>query len=189
MASRKYTEDYELVTTTDSMGREKKSAVYRGTYFETDLDQASLLKFKRLCMLLTALIIILQIGSGFIANPGMNNFYVAIPFAFSFFPLVYLADSVLRLPKAKRPLRRDEVAFSFDRIKVTGIILGIFIIAGIIGEIIFLILVTGEKNPVSELLYISLQAVSAASAFIILQMRQRIEILPIGTQTSTETPD
>lgn len=176
MSSRKYAQDYDLVVTTDEKGRERRKAVYRGIYYEVNLDQADLLKFRRFNLLLAALLILLLIGSGFVGNKGMNNFYVALPFGFSLFPLVYLVDAALHLPKEKRLLRRDEVSLSFDRIKVTSILLGIFISVGIIGEIVFLIWFAQQEDFGREYLYLFLLTASALAVFVMLRWHKRIKI-------------
>ena len=98
---KKYIDDYELVIQEDSKGREKKVAVYKGDYYEFNLDEPALQKFRRNTLILLALIVIGQIAAGFIANLGMYAFFVSLPYVFTFLPLYFLIDGSLRLPKEK----------------------------------------------------------------------------------------
>jgi len=59
----------------------------------------------------------LHVSAGFIGNPGMYRFFVALPYVFVFLPLYFFTAGILRLPKEKRPFRRDEVDLSFERMK------------------------------------------------------------------------
>ena len=114
---KRYADDYETIITEDADGREKKTAVYRGSYYEIPVDEQHLLRFRRNNFLLLAVIIQLHVGGGFIANRGMYQFYIALPYVLLFLPLYYMVAGALRLPKKKRKFRRDEIGLSFDRIR------------------------------------------------------------------------
>ncbi len=120
MPPRKYANDYETIITQDENGREKTEVVYRGEYFEASLDEIGLIRFKNICLILLGCILAVQIGGGFINNPGMYQFYVAIPYTLAFFPMIYTSEAIIRLPRQKRPYRRDEVELSFHRIRSAG---------------------------------------------------------------------
>jgi hypothetical protein len=172
---RRYADDYEIGYEIDQKGREKKVAVYRGQYFEVNIEEAQLVRFKRICLVLVLLIIAFQIGSGFVANRGMYKFYVAMPYVFAFLPLYYLAAGASRLPSQKRKLRRDEVGLSFDRMKKASVSLLILMVAGVIGEVIFL-LWFAEPGWVQEYIFLTLQVLSALGSFLIIRLQQPIEI-------------
>lgn len=182
MAKKRYEDDYETVITTDEKGREKKTAAYHGVYFEILLDENGIVKFKRNCLILLAVIVFSHVGGGFVGNQGMYQFYVAIPYVLSFFPLTYLAEGIFRLPKETHRLRRDEVGLSFNRIRTTGIMLLVFLGTGIIGEIAFL-LFSAEKNGFAlEYRYLALEALAAAAVYFIICLRKRIHVQTCGDQ-------
>ena len=156
MAKKQFADDYETVITTDEKGNEKKSAVYRGEYFKLSLDEEGLGKFKRSAFLLLIAIVVFHVGGGFVNNRGMNQFYVALPYVSAFFPMVYLAMSLLRLPKAKPQYRRDEIGLSLGRMKTSSYILLIFLLLSVLGEIAyFLFFAQGDQNLL-ELLFLAL---------------------------------
>jgi hypothetical protein len=175
---KKYSEDYELEEVTDKNGKTKEVAVYRGEYFEVSLDEQGVPRFKKICLVLIALIAFWHIGSGFVGNLGMYKFYVALPYVLAFFPMVYLAAGIFNLPREKRNFRRDEIGLSFDRIKTTSIVVMAALGVGVVGEIAYILFGSGEKASVLELLYLSLELMAAAAAFLVLKVWQKVTISP-----------
>ncbi|MFZ3070792.1 MAG: hypothetical protein WA110_06715 [Anaerolineaceae bacterium] len=182
MARKRYADDYETVVTTDEKGREKKTAVYRGDYFELSLEEEGIVKFKRNCLQLLAVIVLLHVGGGFVGNRGMYQFYVALPYVFSFFPLTYLAEGILRLPKEKRKFRREEIGLSFDRMKTASTVLLIFLGVGVLGEIAFLLFSADGNEFVLEYRYLALEALAAAAVYFIIRLRKRIHVQTCSDQ-------
>jgi hypothetical protein len=175
---RKYREDYEIVYEDDGKGGEKKSARYIGNYFEVDINQSELVKFRRNSLILLALVIMLHIAGGFIGNRGMYAFYIVLPYVFTFLPLYFLTDGVLRLPKEKREFRRDEVELSFDRTKQASIYLLIILIMAAVGEIIFLLFFTNVRNNL-EFLFLSLESLAVVAAYWLLRLQNVINVKKI----------
>ncbi len=179
MAAKRYADDYETVITTDEKGNEKKTAVYRGDYFEISLDAEGLSHFKRNCLLLLAGIIVLHISGGFVNNPGMNQFFIGLPYVAAFFPLLYLAVAILRIPKEKREFRRDEIGLSFDRVITSSYIVLILMGFSVLGEILFLLVFSyGQAGPL-ELLYLILEVSSTAVVYTLITLQRKIRISPI----------
>lgn len=176
MATKRYADDYETVITQDEKGNEKKSAVYRGDYFEFDIDEESIVRFRRNCFLLLTLIIATHVSGGFVDNQGMYQFYVALPYVIAFFPLLYLATGVLRLPKEKRKYRREEIGLSFDRMKTTSNVLVILLGIGVLGEIIFLLFVSAGEQGMLEYLYLAFEAIAAAAVYILIRLARQIHV-------------
>lgn len=176
MAKKKYADDYETVVTVDEKGNEKKEAIYHGSFFEFALDEAGIVQFRRTAILLCIVIVIIHFISGFVGNQGMYQFYIALPYVFAFFPLLYLTVSVMRLPKEKRKYRREEIGLSFERIKPTSIVLMIFLGVELLSEVIFLVFVsTGDKN-VLEYLFLSLEALTATTVFFLISLWRQIHV-------------
>ena len=176
MPRKGYSDDYETVVEMDEEGREKQVVVYRGDYFEIELDEEGISRFRRNCLLLLAAIVVLHISGGFVVNQGMFQFYVALPYVSAFFPLIYMAAGVLRLPKEKRKYRRDEIGLSFDRMKTTSIILLIFLGIGVLGEIAFILIVSGAARSAPEYLYLALEALAAAAVYFLILLQRRIHV-------------
>jgi len=173
---KKYAGDYETVVTKDDKGYEKQIAVYHGDYFELALDKEGIVHFRKYCVLLLAAIVVMHISGGFVGNRGMYQFYIALPYVIAFFPLLYLAAGILRLPKEKRKYRREEIGLSFDRMKTASIILMIFLGIGVLGEITFLLFVSVGDQSVLEFLYLSLEALAAAAVYFLISLQRQIHI-------------
>ncbi|HNW96090.1 MAG TPA: hypothetical protein PKL60_07880 [Anaerolineaceae bacterium] len=153
---RRFTKDFELVTTVDEKGREKRSAEYKGSYFYFGVDAADYKRFRTLAWALIPVMIALQIGAGFVANRGMYQMYIAVPYVLCFFPLVYLSAGALRLPRETAHLRRDQAELTVERIKRSGTTLMICNGLVILAELVYLIFFNHGAKPGRELLFLSL---------------------------------
>lgn len=175
---KKYRDDYETIVVTDEHGREKEETVYRGAYFTVSSDGPSIVQFKRYSLLLLVVFIILHIGGGFLNNRGMYQFYVALPYAIAFFPLIYLTEAVLRLPKEKQFYRHDEVGRSFDRLKTSNTILLALLIVGVLGEVVFLLFFSNGAQLAQELLFLMFEGLAVLTMAVIFSMRRKIRVQP-----------
>ncbi len=179
MSLRKYLSDYQTVTTIDENGREKRTVVYRGPLFESSLDQEALTVFRKRSLLLVGLVSVIQIFVGFLDNPGMYTFYISLPYVLSFFPLVYLAAGVLRLPKETRKYRRDEIGYSFNQIKSSSWFLMALLSVGVLGEIAFLIFSFSSKILITEVSFLGLEIISLAFCFGLVRLHKQVTITQI----------
>jgi hypothetical protein len=178
---RKFASDYEVITVQDEQGRDKQTAVYRGPFYQLIEDELSLLEFRRKSYFLLAIIIIFHVAGGFISNEGMNQFYVVLPYVFSFFPMYYLVAGSFSLPKEKRDFRRDEVALSFDRIEKACLFLLILLCLVVVGEIVFL-LGFSQDGRLLEYLFTLLEVFAVCTAFIWFRTRQTLHVHLIDNQ-------
>lgn len=169
---KKYRDDYEMVAMQDENGQETLRPVYRGVYFEVSLEEPSLHKLRRTSLGLAAGILILQIAAGFLNNPGMYQFYISLPYVFSFLFLFYLAQGIWRIPKQKRPYRRQEVDLSFNRMKSASRMLLVMLVIGILGEIFFLTLNQIGDYQGLELVYLLLEVLAAVMVFMQMRIQQ-----------------
>ena len=172
---KKYADDYEIVITEDANGKEKKSAVYRGDYYEVQFDESQLLRFKRINLLLLLIVVLFHVAAGFVANPGMYQFYVSVPYVIVFLPLFFIAEGIIRLPNHKKPFRRDEIGLSFDRVKTSSHYLFYILAAVIIGTLVFMIM-SIPQVPIQEWVFLLLELGAAISALIILRMNNRVQV-------------
>lgn len=140
VSRKKYINAYQNVIDYDEEGREKHSLVYLGEYFEVDLDQEGLRRFRLTQVFLFVAVLLIHIGLGFLNHAGGRVLYVAVPYAIAFFPLLYWAFGVFRMPSKKQEFRQEHIGLSFDRVK--NMSLTTAIAAGItaLGMLIFIIL-------------------------------------------------
>lgn len=178
---KRFKDDYEVVAFQDERGREKHKLEYRGKYFEISIDEIELLKFRRYSIFLLLPIIIAHVTAGFLNNQGMDQFYIVLPYAISFFPLFYLAWGVLRLPREKRKYQRSETELSFGHMKTSSRALLILFGIGMIGEIMFLLFFSVQERSVLEYLYLLLEAVAAIAVYALIKIQS-----PILVQVSEE---
>ena len=172
---RKYVDDYEIVVEEDEKGREKKKAVYRGNYYEVDIEQISLKRFKWYNIILLVIILAVHITVGFINNQGMYRFFIALPYVAVFLPLYFLATGVFRLPIDKRKFRRDEVDLSFKRVKKASTYLLILYGISIIGEVIFLIFFVNNGYQL-EYFFLGAQLAGGILAYLLFNIQKNVQI-------------
>ena len=173
---RKYADDYEIVYEEGKKGKEKQVAVYKGQYFQVNVKEAHLVNFRRISVLLIIIVLLLHIGSGFVNHRETLFRFLELPYAIAFLPLYFLVVGVLRLPREKRKLRRDEVDLSFGRMKKSSYSFLIILLVGLLGNIVFLVLLAKEAVW-QEYLYFALQALAALGTFIIIRFQKPIEVL------------
>ena len=176
MVKKKYLDDYETIYTNEE-GKEKKVIIYRGPYYEIDLDQKGLIRFRRNSLLLLILIVFLHIGVGFLNNRGMYQFFIALPYVIALFPLWNIMSGILRIPQQKDKYRRNEVELSFDRIGNSSMVLLICLGIELLGEIIFLLFFSTTGELGAELLFLLPELIAAAAVYVLFRLQKNIQIL------------
>lgn len=167
------------MTSVDEKGREKKAVAYKGSYFDFEIAEEDYQGFRKLAWALIVAMIALQIGAGFVANRGMYQIYIAVPYVLCFFPLVYLSAGVLRLPRETAHLRRDQAELTIRRMKRSGAALLVFNSLVILSELVYLIFLNKDSEPGSELLFLMLAVLlGAVNAFLLLKTRA----IPVKTE-------
>lgn len=178
MSMKKFRDDYEIVTTVDDRGNPSRKAVYTGQYFEVSLDGAGVRKFRWQNLLLLAVTVGLHFGAGFLDNQGMRQFYIILPYAFAFLPMIYLGAGVFRLPGEVRPFRREEVELSFNRMRSSRIGLIIFLGLGALGEAGFFLFTSALEQPALEILFLALELIAAAAVYLMFRLQQPVRVYP-----------
>jgi hypothetical protein len=171
---KRYADDYETIMETDKWGREKKVAVYRGRYYEIDAEENEIIRFRQNSLILICGIIVLHIAGGFIGNPGMYAFYVALPYVFIFLPLYLMIAGGLRLPGEKRKLRRDEIGLSFERIRKANLFSLILLGVVLFGEVVFLIRFASEGIS-QEVLFIGIELLVLIGAYFFYRIQRSMQ--------------
>ena len=108
----------------------------------------------------------------------MYQFYVALPYVIAFFPLLYLTMGISRIPQEKRNYRRDEIGHSFGQIKSSSISLLVILSVGLIGEIVFLLLAPAREQLSLDFLYLALEFITTAAAYLFFRAQRIIVISP-----------
>jgi len=176
---RKFTEDYEIVVKEDENGKEIKTVVYIGKYYELLLDEAAIHRYRKNCLMLLIAITILHITSGFLGNQGMNQFYVALPYVIAFFALTYSFAGVFRLPKEKRNYQHDEVELSYTRIKTASVFLVVLLGIEVLGEIVFLLFAGAVQSFEQEFSFLLIEILLFIGSYLLVYLQKQIQINPL----------
>lgn len=70
------------------------SFCYQGDYYQLDITKQDKYKIVTVHLIFTLVQLGLMIFAGLRNNPGSRNFFIAVPYAFLFFPTVYLLMTV-----------------------------------------------------------------------------------------------
>ncbi|MDD2521955.1 MAG: hypothetical protein PHW11_03945 [Anaerolineaceae bacterium] len=187
MASKKYIKDYDLVETEDTNGRVRKTAVYRGEYFRLNLEESQIKKNKWQFILLFVAALGLHILAGLVYNPGLNQLYTALPYTASFFPLLFLAEGIFRIPSQKRPYRNEEIGLSYRKVINMSRLYLIFMAVGFIGLLVYLVFIAKGLVLQWETIYPGVVlGMALLSMWIIYRKATRIKIEKEETPSNSE---
>lgn len=176
MSLRRYIEDYEIETLIDETGREKKILKYKGPLFNISIPGMEFKIFKRWSYILLGALILFHISSGFIANPGMYQFFVAVPYAVVFIPLTLLGFGIVGLPNNLEKIQRDIMEHSFRRIKTSSIVLLVIFALITFGELVFMILNPSLPHLKNEILFIMPELLASTSVIAIFLLYRKVKI-------------
>lgn len=176
LAMKRNLEDYETTLVTDEKGHQTLTTTYRGDYFEISLEKDQLGRFKNTCLLLVVVSMFLHIGGGFVANPGMYQFYVAIPYVLAFLPLFHMVLGTCYLPGEKRKYRRGEIRDSFERIRVASITFVILSAIGVLSETTFILFPPVKVQMGLDLIYIILELLAIIPVVLVIIKQSKISI-------------
>ena len=186
MATKKYLKDYDLVETEDEKGRSRKTAVYHGDYFRLNLEESQIKQLKLKLALFFVAAVALHVCAGLINNPGLNQMYTALPYTGSFFPIVFLGAGILRIPIQKGPYRSEEVGLSYNRIINMSRLYLIFMAAGAVGLIIYLIFASHGRALDREAIYLGVVWGAALCVWSIFRKAKEIVIEKEETPINSE---
>lgn len=179
MAKIRYIQDYEIEVALDDKGKEKKTLKYCGPRYDISFSGLTYRVYKRVSFSFYAALVISHVASGFAANQGMYQIYIALPFAIAFLTITLLGFNLFTLPKDHLRIRRDEMELSFKKIKINSAITLFLLIMVILGEIIYFITHTGNDQLVPELLFLFPELISVLVVFGLLRLHQKVQIQKI----------
>lgn len=167
MGMKKYINDYKTVLSVNEKGEQVRTYEYQGDYFELPFSDAQMHKLKFVFLLLLAGVIIAHIVGGFVNNSGMRQFYVAIPFTFTFLPIFNLIRSGIRLPVEKRKYRREEIGVTYERFSNHSLVLLIILGLCLAGEVVFILFNSDNLLAAREFCFLAAELAALALGLII----------------------
>lgn len=176
MPRQKYSDDYDLVTTTDEKGREKRTPVYHGKYYDAVLKGTTYASFRAQVYAGLVLIVALQVLIGFINNQGSRQLYVSVPYAIAFFPVMLLVLGAVQMPAELGHLRRDQVEPTFGRMKSSLNFLLIMLAVSFVGEAIFLLFFLHQNPDGLEFAYLGAIGLEIAAAFFLIRLQNKLNL-------------
>lgn len=119
-------------------------------------------------------IVVLHISAGFVNNPGMVGFFVAMPYVAAFLSLLYFSVVRFQLPKEKDKFRFGESNLLFSRMRMAGIFLGISLAGCILGEFAFIRSAPTGEPLTLETIFLALEVLGSLVTFILISMLNRV---------------
>ncbi len=167
MGMRKYIKDYKTILNVNEKGEQIRTYDYQGEYFKLPFSHDQMQKFKIIFLFILAGLTIAHIVGGVINNPGMRQFYVAIPYVLTFLPIFNLLRSGIRLPVEERKYRREEIGVTYERFDNHSLILLVFLGMCLAGEVIFLLFFSQGSLIASEFYFLAAEIAAIALGLII----------------------
>lgn len=167
MGMKKYIKDYKTILTVNEKGEQIRTYEYQGDYFKLPFSAAQMQKFKIIFLLTLAGVTVVHIAGGVLNNPGMRQFYVAIPYVLVYLPIFNLFRSGIRLPVEERKYRREEIGVTYERFSNHSLILLIFLGACLAGEAVYLFFFSGGSPDASEYYFLAAEIAAMVLSLVI----------------------
>ncbi len=113
----RYTEDYKIVPSLGGPGSRGKRVIYTAPWILPQLDEETWQKLVRALWGLTALAVLAYVGAFCVIPSPTENRWYAVVLAVGAFPLAYQIMGAVVLPRAKKPLERQQYDRSFVRLR------------------------------------------------------------------------
>lgn len=168
----KYTKDYE--TRVEMKGNKKvETLIYKGKYYKFDISDAKFKRLKLVYILFSCLFFIAFVFIGLLNTNGSRQFYIILPYLFTFLPIFYEIMGTIKLLKSESKLTFVEYDTSVSRIRRSTIGILVFSMTSVIGEIIYLM--SNKITDISSLEYTFLSGVLflTISSFLFLQLQNK----------------
>ncbi len=182
---KKYDSDYKTILSINEKGEQVRTYEYQGDYYKLPFDSAQMRKFKKFFMLTLAGVILVHILGGVINNPGMRNFYVAIPYAFAALPIFNLFRSGIRLPIEDRKYRREEISVTYERFTNHSLFLLIALGVCILGEVVYLVFFSKGGAVASEAYFLVAECAAIALGLVIYISLKKVVINKVPEEEKT----
>ena len=174
---KKYVNDYKTVLSVNEKGEQIRTYEYQGDYFKLPFSTTQMQKLKRIFLFTLAGIVLAHIAGGIVNNPGMRQFYVAIPYVFTLLPIFNLLRSGIRLPVAERKYRREEIGVTYERFNNHSLILLIFLGVCLAGEVVYLLFFSDGSPAISEYNFLAAEIAALAMSLIIFFNVKKVVII------------
>lgn len=170
---KKYKKHFDMQSEINEKGKVTHRVVYKGEYYQYDLEEPKQKTMKLLYVGILALITLIIVGMGLINNPGSRRLEITIPYVVCYLPLVYAWLAVFRIWVA--PKRMDYVDYDKGcvRLKKSTIGMLVFGMLTLVGELIFWVLDENGFSLHSEWLFLMGGLFFALILLVFLQLQRR----------------
>lgn len=189
MGMKKYVKDYKTILSVNEKGEQIRTYEYQGDYFKLPFSAARMQKYKLTFLLTLAGIILAHITGGMMNNPGMRQFYVAIPYVLVYLPIFNLLRSGIRLPVEERKYRREEIGVTYERFSNHSLILLIMLGISLAGEVVFLLFFYKGSPAISEYNFLAAEIAALALSLIIYSNTNKITITRASNDEKTNVTE
>jgi len=172
MLNKKYRNLFR-VETVESGKHVRQKVVYTGDYYKTDMPKKQEKVCKVLLIAIPVVMAVLFVYMGLLDNNGSRTFYVVLPYVLQFLPISYsIISAVSFYPKEMLTVIQYEKAYI--RIRTSGMWILILSVAGIIGEIVYILGGYGD-TPGLEIIFLICNFAMAGLAMVIINIHSRIK--------------
>ena len=135
-------------------GKVKQKIVYKGEYYQYNLDESKRTIMKWLYGGILGLLSAILVGMGLINNPGSRRLEITIPYVVCYLPLVYAWLGDFRIMTSPRRMNYVDYDKGCVRLKKSTIGLFVFSILTLVGELLFWLLDAKNFSLHSEWLFL-----------------------------------
>ncbi|MDD6175426.1 MAG: hypothetical protein PUC59_06670 [Firmicutes bacterium] len=135
-----YTKNYEVRRISLPNGSVREEVIYKGDYYCPQWTPRQKRAVKTGGALLTACSVALFVLVGLLNTAGSRQYYVLLPFLATSFPIAFNIFAIFRLLASSDRMTIDVFHNSFLRLRRSSVTAFLVAAAGIIGDVIFLIL-------------------------------------------------
>ena len=131
-----YISQFDIIEVTDSKGRVKKKARYKGVW--TVMREADLARGKLIFALLLAILLAaLDLWAVTLTHLSSGQLLVMIPLLIGLMPALYLLFGAFSLPYKGRPMRHDQYMHSFIRMSRSSVAVAVCAVMAVILSLIY----------------------------------------------------
>ena len=136
MRGRRYTKDYGLENVLDGKGRMRTVSVYKGPGFVFREPPETVEREKRICPILTGLVLVAVFIPLCLRAASMHLWYVSVPTVVSLIPFWMLATACASLIGAKPPVTREVKDRIHERVVIWSLALAFLSLFALVGQIV-----------------------------------------------------
>ena len=133
----RYVEDFRIEEYQDAKGRQRRHAVYIGTWTELTEKGGKTLAVLIGAAVLAAAAVVLLLMALLTTHASSGSLLVMIPMYIALLPAFYLLMGAFSLPYRQKPMRRDQFMHGITRMQRSSVAILAFITVGIIASFVY----------------------------------------------------